>query len=112
MKRYVVTNYNCIADVYLDSEPMEYQAALEVCLEINKQAKRGLRAFSDLVEENCVKVGDYFYDVCGDNMPCVRFAKNDDAWEFFDTHLGYDCVVETLKQGGYYDKFSISQALL
>ena len=51
--KYVVTNCYCIGGVWFDSEPMDYDEAVEVYKKIEKQAKRGLRPyFPDLLDEN------------------------------------------------------------
>ena len=50
--KYVVTNYYCISGVYLNSEPMEYEEALKSFKDIEKNARRGLREFPDLLDEN------------------------------------------------------------
>ena len=48
MKKYFVTNCNC-------NEPMNYEQAVELCDDINRQARRGLRDFADVVDEHgCV----------------------------------------------------------
>ena len=49
---YIVTNCNCVNDVYSNSEPMEYTQALELYETIFKQATRGLRKFPELIDEN------------------------------------------------------------
>ena len=50
--KYVVTNCTCINDNYYNSEPMEYEQALELYSAITRQAKRGLREFPDLLDDN------------------------------------------------------------
>lgn len=47
---YKVTNYTCVCGIWFDSEPMEYTQALEEYHAINRQARRGLRPFPDLIE--------------------------------------------------------------
>ena len=36
----------------------------------------------------------YYYAV-GSKVPSIRFDYCEDAWDFVDTHKGYDCVVES-----------------
>lgn len=50
--KYIVTKYMCIGGTYYNSEPMDYAEALEVYNAITKNARRGLCAFPDLLDEN------------------------------------------------------------
>lgn len=52
MKKYIVTKYMCIGGTYYNSEPMDYEDALEVYNAMTKNARRGLCAFPDLLDEN------------------------------------------------------------
>lgn len=49
--KYFITNCYCIGGVWSYSEPMDYDEAVEVYKKIEKQAKRGLRPFPDLLDE-------------------------------------------------------------
>ena len=50
--KYIVTRYTCIGDVWFNSEPMDYEEALEAYNAITRNARRGLCAFPDLLDEN------------------------------------------------------------
>lgn len=47
---YVITNCNCLCDVWTNSEPMDYEQALDLYKKITKQARRGFRPFPELLE--------------------------------------------------------------
>ena len=47
---YVITNCNCWFGKWSDSEPMNYDEAMELFKQIEKQARRGLRPFPELIE--------------------------------------------------------------
>ena len=49
---YKITNYTIIKGVSYDSELMEYDRALEEFNIIQRQAIRGFRPFSELLDEN------------------------------------------------------------
>ena len=52
-KKYYVTNCTGGGELgSLNSEPMEYEKAVELFNAITKQARRGLRPFPDLIDED------------------------------------------------------------
>ena len=53
---YTITNYIGCGDKLYNSEPMEYEKALKIFNAITKQARRGLRPFPDLLDENGIVI--------------------------------------------------------
>ena len=50
--KYIITKYIICGDVVSNSEPMDYAQAVEVYNVMTKQARRGLREFPELLDEN------------------------------------------------------------
>ena len=43
-------------------------------------------------------MNEYCYYACGENVTDVKFENDNDAWDFVTSHIGYDCVIESINQ--------------
>ena len=50
--------------------------------------------FNDSKYEKRVEENEYTYYATGEDVESIPFPSSDEAWDYANSHEGYDCVVE------------------